>query len=422
MKSFLFLSLCVGIMLCSGSSYGTPGKLDPSFGNGGIAIAEYSQDYAYGMDGLIQNTGKIVIVGGIHTGTGEQLALTRLNADGSTDSTFGTAGWVVGAFGQQRLNAWAVAQQADGKIIVGGNMRDLMDDENFAVLRFSKDGVIDTTFGSNGVAVYDFGVAEDELYDIAIQSDDRIVAVGAVDSATDDLNIGVVRLQADGSVDTAFGNQGQISTDFFHQLDYAAAVAIQPDGKIVVAGSAFRTATDGAFAAVRYDTAGALDPTFSSNGKVFSNTGPIYDFATSVEIQSDGKILLAGVRQNNNGGVFQHIRFNTNGTVDKKWKTNFAGVWEAAYSVALTAAGKIVTGGRSDNGGDSRMSLSCHLSDGARDMSFGKSGKVKTDIDTGSDGISTIRIQADNKIVAIGTTHDAAGRGRFIVARYLGCD
>ena len=214
--------------------------------------------------------------------------------------------------------AYAVAIQSDGKIVAAGESTD-----NFAVVRYTTAGVLDTTFSTDGKVTTAIGSREDAAYAVAVQSDGKIVAAGKGDSGTaqEDPNadFAVVRYTTAGALDNGFSTDGKVITDIgTNSVDEARAVAIQSDGKIVVAGS-----SGGDFAVVRYTTAGALDTTFSTDGKVTTDIGTnSVDWATAVAIQSDGKIVVAGyVGDIEDGGEFAVVRYNTDGSLD----TTFGG-------------------------------------------------------------------------------------------------
>src|SRR5262245_45987210 len=248
-----------------------PADLDPSFGSGGTVFMSPGPDArAYAM--LVQPDGKIVVAGESATFPfgPTDFVLTRLNPDGSLDTGFGVGGWVRTDFGYYD-GVRAIALQPDGKIVAAG----LLGIPCFlcsgsgpppvAVSRYNPDGGEDGSFGTFGKITTNLLGTVNAL---AIQSDGGIVLVGR--SCTANCNFAVMRLTADGSVDSHFGGGGRALTDF-GAIDEAFSVAIQSDGRIVVAGvSVAPLGGVGSFAIARYDAAGRPDTTFGNDGQVVS--------------------------------------------------------------------------------------------------------------------------------------------------------
>ncbi|MBA2434942.1 MAG: hypothetical protein H0V54_07660, partial [Chthoniobacterales bacterium] len=233
--------------------------------------------------------------------------------DGDLDPTFGTNGKVTTDFGTIIDEARAVAVQPDGKIVtagatVGGNFFD------FALARYNTDGSLDITFGTGGKVTTAFNTNNDEAFAVALQADGKIVAAGfAVIGGTDDFAL--ARYNTNGSLDTTFGTGGKVTTAFGSSIDRAHAVAVQPDGKIVAAGRAVIGGGSFDFALARYNTDGSLDTTFGTGGKVTTACGSSNDEAFAVALQPDGKIVAAG-RVFSNKEDFALARYNTDGSLD----------------------------------------------------------------------------------------------------------
>ena len=271
------------------------------------SAADTSTDEAH--DVAIATDGKIVAVGGFG------FAVARYTRDGRPDLSFGTGGKVL-TFGETTAEAQAVALQPDGKIVVFGDKDALA----FTIVRYTRDGRLDPTFGRGGEVAADPNSAGLECveglypHDLAIQPDGRIVAVGEC-SGERDASIVVTRYTRDGHLDPGFGNGGWVSTSFGPDEYVGLALVIQPDGKIVVAG------TNGL---VRYDADGHLDATFGRDGKVRSRAGG----GSAVVLQRDGGILVAG------DGV---MRYTRDGVVDPTFGDGgrIGGTEGAAVAVGL---------------------------------------------------------------------------------------
>ena len=250
--------------------YKPDGSLDTNFGNAGMVTTDVGHD-DYGMSMLIQPDDKILVAGETWFDSGNSdFALVRYNANGSLDTSFGIAGKVTTDF-NYRDQGSSMTIQSDGKIIVVGESNG-----DFALARYNIDGSLDKTFSGDGkvttdIGKYDFGGG------VTIQNDGKILVIGSAYAIQDSLfhtlsdsslildetgnsDFALVRYNADGSLDTSFGNGGKVTTDF-GGTDFATGVAVLADGKIVVSGT-----SNGNFALARYNSDGSLDTSTSFSG------------------------------------------------------------------------------------------------------------------------------------------------------------
>lgn len=238
-------------------------------------------------------------------------------ADGDLDSTFGSGGKVTTDFSGRSNGASAIAMQSDGKIVVVGDTLTAAGPPDFAVARYNSDGSLDTTFGSGGRVTTDFAGRSDNAAAVTIQPDGKILVAGGASLVATSADFALVRYNANGSLDTTFGSGGIVTTDFNGGLDAVSSIVLQTDGRIVVAGLA--TAGDPHMALARYNTNGTLDPSFGTAGKVVTNINSTRDFANALAIQSDGKIVAGGstlVTALNSFAMFAMARYNTDGSLD----------------------------------------------------------------------------------------------------------
>ena len=280
-------------------------------------------------------------------------------------------------------------------------------------------GDLDPSFDSDGKVVTNFFGSSDEANAVALQPDGKIVVVG--ENGTDFL---VARYNTDGSLDSSFGTGGKVTTDFGAE-DAAQAVVIQPDGKIIVVGSTVNGSSSGDFALVSYNPNGSLDSSFGGGGKLITDFGG-YDIATAVTLQPDGKLIAGGISfTSSNLGDFALARYSPNGTVDLNFgiagllRTSF-GAFEGIDALALQSDGKILASGLTANASlsDANFALVRYNSNGTLDTSFGLGGGVTTDFG-GYDEAIDIKLQADGKVVAAGNSGTAGGAyGNFALARY----
>lgn len=210
-------------------------------------------------------------------------------------------------------------------------------------------GDLDPTFGNGGIVITGRGFDPqlDDSFGTAIQSDGKIVVVGEGSAGSFNWDFAIVRYNPDGSLDGSFGGRGFVITQLSAEYDGASAVAIQADGKIVVAGSRYDGIGGSSFAVVRYLPNGSLDPSFNSTGVVIASGNSIAEYPSSVVIQADGKIVVAG---GNLSADFVLIRLNPNGSLDTGFNgtgkvTTLTGISRAA-SVVSQADGKLVAAGR----------------------------------------------------------------------------
>jgi uncharacterized delta-60 repeat protein len=310
--------------------YNPNGTLDPSFSGDG----RQRTDFGLGANGVtLQSDGKIVAVG---PATGGAFALARYNPNGSLDPSFSGDGKQTTRFGGAD-QANGVALQSDGKIIaVGGS--GVTRPSDFGLTRYNPDGSLDTSFSGDGRQTTPFGPFDDQAFGVALQGDGKIVAVGEAGG-----DFGFARHNPDGSLDASFSGDGRQTTDF-GGFDRATGVAVQGDGKIVAAG--FAAGDD--FALARYNPNGSLDTSFSGDGKQTTDFGGV-DFAAAVALQGDGKIVAVG--QGTAGGDFALARYNPNGSLDASFSgdgrqtTDFGGSGDGANGVALQDDGSIVAVG-----------------------------------------------------------------------------
>ena len=393
----LALAMLLAPTLIYGQTQG--GTLDPSFGTGGKVTTDLAGALA------VQADGKLVMAGGAPTANfGTAFALERFNSNGTLDASFGTGGKVTSDFGGRFGGATSVALQTDGKIVAaGGLVIGLFND--FVVARYNSNGTLDTTFGTGGKVITDFGVSTQAM-SVAVQPDGKIV-VGGYANLDGGYNFEVVRYNSNGTLDASFGTGGKVTTTFGVEqqgFSYALAysLAVQQDGKIVLAGEATLNG-DRDFALARYNSNGTIDPSFGTGGKVTTTFGK-NDVAFAVAVQPNGNIVTAGF------GLFKFAlaRYNSNGTLDPGFgtgglvTTSIGGLNDGAERLALQGDGKIVVGGRSFINGNFHSALVRYNTSGTLDAGFGAGGKVTTIFGGDSDDVGTIAIQPDGKIVVPG--------------------
>jgi uncharacterized delta-60 repeat protein len=388
----------------------------PSFSVGDGKVTTDLQWHDYGYSIIVQTDGQI-LVAGYSYGDHYDFALARYHPDGTLDATFSGNGKINTDFGSYDYS-YGVAIQTDGKILMAGYTWNGSNDD-FALARYNPDGSLDTTFSGDGKLTTDFG-GYDWGRSLAVQADGKILVVGTA-QILDAWNVGnndfaLARYNPDGSLDTTFSGDGKVTTGFVDgwsdNEDSGRSIAVQADGKILVAGSSDSGSND--FALVRYNPDGSLDTTFSSDGKLTTDFGND-DSGYSVVVQADGKILVAGQSGNN----FALARYNPDGTLD----TSFDGDGRlttangSGQSVAVQADGKILVAGSSYNGSNIDFALVRYNPNGSLDTTFSGDGKVTTAIGSGDDSGHSITVQADGKILVAGESGNGSNSD-FALVRY----
>ncbi|HKP18241.1 MAG TPA: delta-60 repeat domain-containing protein [Gaiellaceae bacterium] len=432
-RARLIASACVLAGLIAAVARAASEALDPSFSTDGVELIDFgrgSSDEATAV--AIQEDGKIVTAGYGTRGGSSDFAVARNMPSGERDRSFGTAGRVLtdvadfsGDFGE------AVAIQEDGKIVVAGWTNfGAGGSSDFVLARYRKSGVLDPTFGNGGMVLSDLGSASsDHALAVAIQDNGKIVVAGDSD-AGGGRDFAVARYTRSGTLDPDFGAGGIVLTDLGSAVeDVAHTVAIQRDGQIVVAGES-GTGSGSDFALARYSRSGALDSDFGTGGKVVTDLGSSSrDVGRAVAIQQDGRIVVAGWRMPAGGSSdFALTRYRKNGALDSSFGpggvvlSDLLG-FDLATAVAIQPDGKILAAGGSDAGRGSDFAVARYTTTGALDATYGTGGAVTTDLGAKRyDFAFDVAVQADGKIVVAGFSYAGAGGGssdNFGVARYL---
>jgi uncharacterized delta-60 repeat protein len=273
------------------TSFGNGGIVTTTFPEG-----SYAFDVALQADGKIIAAGTVFVDFIIGEPSNTDFALARYNPNGTPDSTFGNGGQVSTDFVGMEDDAFSVLIQPDGKIVAVGSANDPATYYNFAAVRYLSNGMIDTTFGVAGKVSTDFGVAGfDRAQSAALQPDGRIVAAGfAISQNGGDQNFAVARYTSNGVLDTTFSGDGKNQIDFGSCCQSAYQVLLQSNGKIVTVGYANTESSDSDFLLARLNPRGSLDSTFGVGGKVRTSFGDLNGGANGAALQSDGKIVAVG--------------------------------------------------------------------------------------------------------------------------------
>jgi uncharacterized delta-60 repeat protein len=405
-----------------------PGELDASFGVGGVVTSNFGGTYDWAYATALQHDGRILAAGVSNAKGTYDFALARYTSDHALDPSFGEGGLVLTDFGQSYDWAYALAVQPDGKIVVGG-VSNASGSRDFALARYNPDGSLDRWFGQNGRVVSELRpLTTDTVHGLALQPDGKIVAAGM--TFDEKVSLGpqsdfmLARYDPDGRLDPTFGIAGVLITDFGgRSYDELHALALQPDGKLVVAGYSNSGGGPGVLygadnlALARYTPSGLLDDTFGHGGKVTVDAWSLDEELRAVAVAPDGRIVAAGFRNGEKGGDFVVLRLNPDGVLDPTFGLTFPGYTvtdlgthaERLTSLALASDGRIVAGGVVARDHHADFAVARYDADGRLDPSFGRDGLVTVDFEGREDRVQGLALQRDGKIVAVGLSeHDFA--------------
>lgn len=395
------------------STFDGDGRVTTSFVNGGPLKS--------GAESVvIQQDGRIVAAGYVTQGIDgtDEFALARYLADGQLDPMFGMGGKVITSMSPSQDRASAIATQPDGKIVVVGFAMNVNPSHaDFAVVRYLADGTLDPSFSSDGklttaVSANDY----DHARAIAVQQDGKIVVAG--DSGLGATQrFALARYLPDGQLDPTFGNAGIVTTALGGHA-FIEAVAIQTDGKIVVAGGA-----NTEIALARYLENGQLDPQFGNGGTTITPKAGNHS-ATSMALQNNGMIVVGVSPWGYEGFIV--MRYQGNGALDQTFGQ--AGIattpivpsqYATARAVSAHVKGTIVVVGTAHTGSTGAIGLARFLPTGQLDKSFGKGGVVATLFKGASAGAVALAIDKSKRIVVAGSASASNDTRDFALARYL---
>src|SRR5215217_7921948 len=441
MQKFFVTIISILTMAAAVVAQTTAGNLDPTFGTGGTVRTDFAGNIDQANAVAIQPNGQIIAAGSSFSNskTVEDFIVARYNANGSLDKRFGKNGKITTDFFRNVDSISAIAIQPDGRIIVagfaqlpgnGGNPR------VFALARYRSDGSPDTSFGNGGALTTSFGGNFAAASAVMVQPDGKIVVAGTVDFNPDvpgsGLDFALARYNASGTLDGSFGKGGKVVFDFFGSFDQANGAVLQPDGKIIVVGSASYDSNnrDIGFALARFNTDGSTDFGFGTGGKQITDFFGAGAKANGVVLQPDGRFVVAGTASDSatrpSATDIALARYNPDGTLDSGFGSGgqtaipFPGsATEQANALVLLPDGKIIVAGTAFKtfATPPDFALVSYNSDGSIDTSFGVNGSITTDFAGGTDNAQAVAIQANGNIVAAGR----AFRNDFdlALARYI---
>lgn len=409
------------------------GDLDTSFSGDGMTTLPASFGEVSARDVAVQADGKVLVIGESFGGqTTGKMVVSRFNANGSLDTTFGSGGVSANDFLDyddqlRHVHTSAIAVQADGGIVVvGWGNHGSAPFTSGVIERLTASGALDSTFSGDGkdlLDTFDGSSLGNFFEDVKIQADGKIVVGGAAipNREAQTSTLAMARYNANGMLDSSFDGNGHRYIDLGdNQL--GGAISIGPDGKIVIVGDRYPSSNANAkrFAIARINTNGSLDSSFDGDGLLTTTWSSAYTYASArdVVVQSDRKILIVGEVGTSDFAThnFGVMRLNTNGSRDTTFGTSNGqfeydfdgtGVRDVANSLLIGKAGKILVGGASNG----NMAVFCLSADGAFDNRFAGDGTLSIDFPTNA--------QAMGMALAPNGTVVAAGTGQMATARFF---
>lgn len=396
-----------------------PGDLDPTFNGTGVLTTAVTTSTDAPNSVIIQPDGKI-LAAGYSNNPNNVFTLVRYTPTGQLDLTFNMTGIVTTAVGN-RSNIYAVTLQPDQKIVVAG----VSEIKYFALARYDPDGKLDPTFNGTGIVTTSLGIDPSTTKAITIQPDGPLVVAGIQQTGSDHY-LALAHYQNNGALDPDFYGTGLITTPLdIPPNSVGTQVVFQPDDKVLVAGYTYEM-----MFITRYTPEGNLDTTFNGTGLVTTTvSGSNLHQVMDIALQPDGKIIIAGAA-NQGGSTFLDTmvaRYNPDGSLDSTFKgtgiitTPLGSRDDGSFGVTVQPNGKIISGGAVNRiPGGLALSVVRYESNGDLDTSFKGTGIVTTSISTELNFPSEVLLQPDGKIILIGYVDSPSTDLDFFAIRYLG--
>jgi len=420
----LSVILVVLLIICYSSLKAQSGNPDSTFATNGklyINISPISNSTDFANTVALQTDGKVLIAGSTWTGSTKNFALARCNSDGTLDNTFNQSGIVTTEVGISSV-IHSIAIQPNNKIIAVGCSESNQND-GFLLVRYNCDGSLDSSFGINGIVRTQISGVEEGARTAKIQGDGKII-VGGYSGSNESQNFALARYESNGMIDTTFGENGIQITKFNDEPDGITSIALQSDGKIVAGGYSYLEGISN-FALARYNSDGSLDNTFGSEGKIISLFNNQGSSASSIAIQKTGKIVLGGSCGEHMNSNFILARYNSDGSIDNSFNNIGYTITDIdssdhLYAIALWSDDRIIVAGKSYDITNNNFVLAQFDSDGTIDSSFANYGIKTTPIPSGLSTRGGICLQNDGKIItACSEFVDSLSNWDFVIARFL---
>ena len=394
------------------------GTSDSAFNGNGKVIIPQESDYNDTWDGLgfvVEQGGKILLAYSTVNDNQNAIRVIRLNVDGSLDKTFAFEGKLLAPIGTFSITVCTMAIDHNNKILVAGKSYNT---NMMSVIRFNNQGILDSTFNSNGKLAFNIGDESANLLDkpksLVIDKNGKIMLAGIADynlnSYIDESKLVVLRLNDDGGFDNTFNGDGiALIPVGDHIFDITHSLAIDSFGKIVVVGTSTTETSDRDYCVIRLKSDGAMDSSFNETGKIIIPLGNGNDESRSFTFDGDGKILIAGFSYNGKNNNFSVARLNADGSLDNTFSTDGKilipsdGI-DKAKGLIIDPTGKVLIAGSSFNGNANDFSIVRLNADGDFDSSFNGTGKLIIPVGNNEDFGNYLTEDANGKMLISGTS------------------
>ena len=396
--------------------FDTSGKFDLSFGDKGVRVTDAGSETDVLSSVAIQTNGKIVAGGQTSRGGINQFAMIRYDKDGTIDSSYGSQGLVITNFGGA-CNINSIALQTDNKVVAAGTFNN-GSTTDFAIARYLKNGALDTTFNENGEVTSNFGNSDNAI-SVAIDTTGKIIVGGYYTDPSDNSHFEIARYTANGSLDPSFNGSGVTGTTFGSNREYLSAIALQSNGEIIAGGNVFGAQSSySELAFARFNVDGSIDNSFGTSGQTLDPMGSNdYDYLYFLTIAPNGQIFSGGYTLSNNLGSFSLVILNPSGSLDSSFAADgnllfyYPGNDIGYLTPMVQNNGKIVVNGTTTEPSIPNF-LARFNSDGSSDHTYGNNGMATTN---GSAAV----MQTDQKVVESNSgTVDSTGDVGIVMSRY----
>jgi len=396
------------------------GNLDLTFGDEGKMITSFEQLSAEANAIGYQSDGKIILTGIGISASNEDIIAVRYLPNGQLDTNFGVDGRFILSISNFRDRCYDIVVDTNENIFMTGYTANANFEFKGFIIKLNMDGDIDSTFAQNGIWISETPNTREDFREILLQSDGKILIAGKTEIIGQPTSSLVIRLNSDGTIDNDFGENG-------------IANSIVPDGynpkfaklnskeEIITGGFLLDNSTN--IILIKFNQQGEIDLSFGVNGVMVDNT-ILDEFANSIAIQNDDKIIVGTGITNISGRDFGMVRFNQNGSLDTNFgsngrvSTDFSLTSNTAHSVILQEDGKIILGGFLGTTPNHDYAIARYDTLGNLDVTFGNDGKVITDFEL-DDLMFASTIQSDGKLLCAGTAKTSDDFSSFSIARYL---
>lgn len=405
--------------------YFETGHLDPSFADNGISLIEIPSLSVDVVTAEMLDSGDILIVGNTSDQSSQNLILVKVDAQGNVDTDYASNGYAVFDFQQGNEFASSLLVQTDGKVIVAGR-QEIAARSSMLVARFDTSGSLDTSFSEDGIVILSVSENDSLVNAMALQSDGKLLLAGGAQSSvvtrftSHDFDFALVRVNQDGSLDSNFADNGSVVTDFGDNYDdVASAIAIQRDGKIVLAGARERddvAITDEGIGYVRYSDDGSLDTSYATNGKGAYSTRFKRTITKGV-IDDQDRFTLVGQWN----GDIQLTRLTSTGQLDSTFAGDggtqeFAvGFGGEGFDTLFMEDGSTITIGEMHSNDRQFLGLLKINALGFTAYDFGEDGHVLTNFDESHDSARDIIRLTDGSYLVAANTVTAFGYNAVII-------